>query len=126
MIKGPCEYVPPVEVQPVKYHRAIPLDRNEGIYVRDTKTGAIKAIVGETYMLSEYEELWEKEMRGEIQTMLDEGSDPLANRSIASAQGKIGDFSFSQKGFQLWFTTSVSTCTLWLHQWPRTAQSKRK
>ena len=87
MIKGPCEYVPPVEVQPVKYHRAIPLDRNEGIYVRDTKTGAIKAIVGETYMLSEYEELWEKELRAEVQTMLDEGSDPLANRNVASAQG---------------------------------------
>ena len=30
MIKGPCEYVPPVEVQRVQYHRAIPLDRNEG------------------------------------------------------------------------------------------------
>ena len=89
MIRGPCEYVPPVEVKPIKYHRAIPLDRNEGIYVRDTKTGAVKAIVGETYMLSEYEELWEKDLRGEVQTMLDEGGDPLANRNAHSASSMV-------------------------------------
>ena len=57
------------------------MDRNEGIYVRDTKTGHVKAIVGETYMLSENEELWEKHLRPEIQTMLDDNKDPSANRN---------------------------------------------
>ena len=30
---------------------AIPLDKNEGIYVRDTQTGRVRAVIGETYML---------------------------------------------------------------------------
>ena len=72
MIRGPCDYVPPVEVSRVKYHPAIPLDQNEGIYVRDTKTGSVRAIVGETYMLTEHEELWEKHMRDEVQHLLDD------------------------------------------------------
>jgi len=89
MIRGPCDYVPPVEVKRLKYHRSIPLDRNEGIYVRDTKTGHVKAIVGETYMLSENEELWEKHLRPEIQTMLDDNKDPSANRNQYSANGQV-------------------------------------
>ena len=32
---------------------ALPLDENEGIYVPDIKTGRVRAIIGETYMLSQ-------------------------------------------------------------------------
>lgn len=53
MIRGPCEYIPPVEVEVVSRQQAIPLDENEGIYVRDVKTGKVRAVVGETYMLSQ-------------------------------------------------------------------------
>lgn len=41
MIRGPTEYVPPVEVEVVCERKAIPLDENEGIYVRDVKTGKV-------------------------------------------------------------------------------------
>lgn len=40
--------------------KAIPLDENEGIYVRDIKTGRVRSVVGQTYMLKENEELWPK------------------------------------------------------------------
>ncbi|CAF4694953.1 unnamed protein product, partial [Rotaria magnacalcarata] len=38
MIRGPIEYIPPTQVQVAIRRKAIPLDENEGIYVRDTKT----------------------------------------------------------------------------------------
>ena len=41
-IRGPVEYVPPVEVEVVMKRQAIPLDENEGIYVRDIKTGKVR------------------------------------------------------------------------------------
>ena len=41
MIRGPAEYVPPVEVEVVMKRTAMPLDENEGIYVRDIKTGKV-------------------------------------------------------------------------------------
>ena len=41
MIRGPCEYVPPVEVEVVARRKAMPLDENEGIYVRDVKSGRV-------------------------------------------------------------------------------------
>ena len=41
MIRGPQEYVPSVEVEVVTKQKAIPLDENEGIYVRDIKTGKV-------------------------------------------------------------------------------------
>ncbi len=53
MIRGPTEYVPPVEVTVLTRRSTIPLDENEGIYVRDLKSGRIRAIIGETYMLNQ-------------------------------------------------------------------------
>jgi major vault protein len=52
MIRGPVEYVPPVEVEVVTKRSAIPLDANEGIYVRNVKTGKVREVTGETYMLN--------------------------------------------------------------------------
>ena len=43
MIRGPLEYVPPVEVEVVTKRKAIPLDENEGIYVRHIKSGKVRA-----------------------------------------------------------------------------------
>lgn len=39
MLRGPIEYVPPVSVEVLMRREAIPLDENEGIYIRDIKTG---------------------------------------------------------------------------------------
>lgn len=42
MIRGPQEYVPPVEVDVVMKRAAIPLDENEGIYIRNIKNGKVR------------------------------------------------------------------------------------
>ena len=73
MVYGPCEYIPPVEVEVIVpkenalfgsfIRRAIPLDDNEGIYVRDIRSGDIRMVVGQTYMLKPSEELYAKKLR---------------------------------------------------------------
>nr|XP_058948197.1 major vault protein-like isoform X1 [Pocillopora verrucosa]XP_058948198.1 major vault protein-like isoform X1 [Pocillopora verrucosa] len=80
MIRGPSEYVPPVEVEVVARRKAIPLDENEGIYVRDIKTGRVRAVCGQTYMLTHDEELWEKDLPPTVEQLLTGGKDPLADR----------------------------------------------
>merc|ERR1711892_915527 len=70
MLNGPTEYIPPVEVEVVTRRKAIPLHENEGIYVRSTKTGQVRAVIGQTYMLDEDEELWEKNMPAIVRTLL--------------------------------------------------------
>ncbi len=81
MIRGPLEYVPPVEVEVVTKRKAIPLDENEGIYVRDIKSGKVRAICGATYMLTQDEELWAKELPPQVEELLSQAKDPLADRS---------------------------------------------
>ena len=80
MLKGPMEYIPPVEVEVVASRKAIPLHQNEGIYVRNTKSGAVRAVIGQTYMLGEDEELWEKQMAPIVRTLLDKNRDATADR----------------------------------------------
>jgi major vault protein len=46
MIYGPCNYIPPVEVEVVEKREKITLDKNEGIYVRDTKSGKVRTVFG--------------------------------------------------------------------------------
>jgi major vault protein len=70
MIKGPTDYVPPVEVQIVTPRKAIPLDENEGIYVRDIKSGKVRAVIGQTYMLNQDEEQWQKELPADVELLL--------------------------------------------------------
>jgi len=60
MIRGPCDYVPPVTVEVIEKRKTTPLDANEGIYVRDSKTGRVRAETGTSYMLEPYEERWAK------------------------------------------------------------------
>lgn len=81
MIRGPCEYVPPVVVEVVTRRKAIPLDENEGVYIRDTKTGKVRSVTGETYMLSQDEELWAKELPPAVEELLQSARDPMADRS---------------------------------------------
>jgi len=70
MIYGPTEFVPPVEIEIVQKRKAIPLDQNEGIYVRNVKTGKVRALMAQTYMLNAEEELWEKELPKEVEELL--------------------------------------------------------
>ena len=86
MIRGPLEYVPPVKIEVVTKRKAIPLDENEGIYVRDIKTGKVRAICGATYMLTQDEELWTKELPTGVEELLSQGKDPLSDRSDRSEE----------------------------------------
>jgi major vault protein len=70
MIFGPRKYVPPVEVTILERRHRIPLDENEGIYVRNKSTGKVFVIRGQTYMLKTDEELWEKEIPASVEALL--------------------------------------------------------
>jgi len=87
MIRGPLEYVAPVEVEVVTKRTALPLDVNEGIYIRDIKTGKVRAVTGVTYMLNQDEELWEKDLPPAVENLLAQNKDPLAQR------GETGNYS---------------------------------
>jgi major vault protein len=70
MVYGPTDYVPPVEVDVIEKRTAIPLDENEGIYVRDIKTGKVRSVTNETYMLKPSEELWKKDLPKIVEELL--------------------------------------------------------
>ncbi|OUL21177.1 colicin uptake protein [Nostoc sp. T09] len=81
MIAGPRDYIPRVEVEVVEKRQAIPLDKNEGIYVRDIQTGELKLVGGpQAYMLTPYEELWQKELPTVVEELLANKFDPIADR----------------------------------------------
>lgn len=80
MLKGPIEYIPPVEVEVITTRKAIPLHENEGIYVRNVKTGRVRSVIGQTYMLKEDEEMWAKSISPLIKTLLSKNRDAMADR----------------------------------------------
>ncbi|HEY9606255.1 MAG TPA: colicin uptake protein, partial [Allocoleopsis sp.] len=88
MIAGPRDYIPRVEVEVLERRQAIPLDKNEGIYVRDIQTGELKLVSGpQAYMLSPYEELWEKELPPVVEELLAQKYDPVSERSEHYSMG---------------------------------------
>ncbi|XP_068280859.1 major vault protein isoform X3 [Nyctibius grandis] len=72
LARGPLDYVPPAEVAVLERRRAMALADNEGIYVRDIRTGKVRVVTGQTYMLTEAEELWEKELPPAVEALLAE------------------------------------------------------
>jgi major vault protein len=70
MLYGPLDFVPPVEVEIVETRKTIPLDVNEGVYVRDIKTGKVRSVTAESYMLKHNEELWKKELPKVVEELL--------------------------------------------------------
>lgn len=70
MVFGPFRYIPPVEVFIIQKRKSIPLDINEGIYVRDNREGSIRSICGKTYMLQEHEELWSMPLDETVEELL--------------------------------------------------------
>lgn len=49
--------------------------------MRNIKSGKVRAVSGVTYMLTQDEELWEKELPDAVEDLLTSGRDPLAFRS---------------------------------------------
>eukprot|EP01105_Mastigella_eilhardi_P013188 TRINITY_DN2997_c0_g2_i1.p1 TRINITY_DN2997_c0_g2~~TRINITY_DN2997_c0_g2_i1.p1 ORF type:complete len:821 (+),score=290.86 TRINITY_DN2997_c0_g2_i1:128-2590(+) len=70
MVHGAADFIPPVEVEVLEKRQAIPLDENEGIYVRDIKSGRVRAEMGHSYMLKPNEELWAKELPPIVEDLL--------------------------------------------------------
>ncbi|KEG12389.1 major vault protein [Trypanosoma grayi] len=70
MLWGAAEYVPEVGVRIIEQRSVIALDKNEGIYVMDTTTGVVRAVIGEPYMLNEHEVLWDKNLSPEVEALL--------------------------------------------------------
>jgi len=89
MIQGPCDYVPPIEVEIIEKRTFIPLDENEGIYVRDLNTGKVRAVVGESYLLKANEELWEKQLPEAVEELL------LKERTTAEVRSNNYNAKFS-------------------------------
>jgi len=82
MIYGPCDYIPPVEVEIVEKRTQIPLDENEGIYVRDITSGKVRAVIGTAYMLRPTEELWNKDLPKAVEDLLPGGNKRDKTRTV--------------------------------------------
>jgi major vault protein len=73
MVHGCMRYIPDVQVELIEHRNSIPMDMNEGIYVRDIRNGSIRSVRGETYMLKAHEELWRMEIDSVIEKLLGYG-----------------------------------------------------
>jgi major vault protein len=74
MILGPRAYIPTIEVKVITKRKATPLNKNEGLYVRDTTSGQVRSVMGpQSYLLKAYEELWEKELPDNVELILKKG-----------------------------------------------------
>jgi len=69
LLTGPMEFIPPASVRVERekktgqeVRRRIVLSESEGVYIRNTQTGEVRAQIGGTVMLAATEELWEKEL----------------------------------------------------------------
>jgi len=70
MIYGPRKYVPSVHVTILDRRSKMPLDENEGVYIRDKQTGKVRTVTGQTYMLKPHEEKWDKELPPVVEELL--------------------------------------------------------
>lgn len=78
LVCGPCRYIPTPYVIVVddpytKNEKRVKelIGEGEGIYVRHTLTGEVRAVMGPcSYMLDAYEELWEKQLTPDIEMNL--------------------------------------------------------
>jgi major vault protein len=88
LIKGPCDYLPPVEVEVLKQRKIIPLDEGEGIYIRDLETGKVRAEIGKSYMLKANEELWEKELSDVVENLLSKTGGSEDKKQVSTVRDK--------------------------------------
>ncbi|GFR87232.1 major vault protein-like [Elysia marginata] len=74
LINGPCNYIPPVEVEIIKQRSTIPLNKNDGIYVQNMQTGKVRLVMGPcAYRLTAHEEPWVKQLSEETEELLSLG-----------------------------------------------------
>jgi major vault protein len=98
LIQGPREYIPPVEVQIVEQRKKIPLDENEGIYVRNIQTGEVRMETGKTYLLEAHEQLWEKELPDLVEYLVAMQKVGLSN--VMPKYDRTGNLIWDLKGYK--------------------------
>jgi len=86
MVYGPCDYIPNIDLEVVEKRRAIPLDSNEGIYVRDISTGKVRSLIGQSYMLRPNEELWAKELPKSVEDLLKKSTSRDQNEGFSDQE----------------------------------------
>lgn len=71
MIRGPCNFIPTINVEILEKRQVLPLGDNEGVYVRSKSTGEVRLERGkQTFILKPDEELWEKELSKDLETLI--------------------------------------------------------
>lgn len=71
MIRGPRQYVPTKFIKVVEKREEISLADNQGIYVRNVKSGLVRSVMGpQSYILTENEVFFEKELSKNVEEML--------------------------------------------------------
>ena len=74
LILGPCEYIPDECTTVVNKRKALCLNDNEGVYVRNISDGKIRSVLGpQCYILKADEVLYEKPLTAEVEKMLKQG-----------------------------------------------------
>jgi len=91
MIYGPCDFIPDVKLEVLETRQMIPLDENEGVYVRDLSTGKIRAVIGQSYMLKPNEELWSKPMSAAVEALLQQEASRDKNDKKGARAAKARD-----------------------------------
>uniref|UniRef100_A0A803YPF2 Major vault protein n=1 Tax=Meleagris gallopavo TaxID=9103 RepID=A0A803YPF2_MELGA len=97
LARGPLEYVPPAEVTVLERRRALALAENEGIYVRDIRTGKVRVVTGQTYMLTEAEELWEKDLPPGVEALLAEARGDRAGQDLGIQSSSGPNFGVQER-----------------------------
>ncbi|AYU75911.1 major vault protein, putative [Leishmania donovani] len=92
MVHGPLEYIPANEVKLLEHRRMMALDKNEGIYIMNTTTGEVRAVIGKPYMLDVNEVLWEKHLPLAVEELLES-----PNGSIQTSERNPGFVSHREK-----------------------------
>lgn len=94
LLRGPRNYIPneSVRVAPgadlTGKRRRLILGPGEGVYVRNILTGDVRAVVGVSYMLEAYEELWQKELSPIVEEKLSRQLNAHAAYMDANAAGR--------------------------------------
>lgn len=71
MIRGPCNFIPTVNIEILEKRQALPLGDNEGVYVRSKRTGEVRLEKGkQTFILKPDEVLWEKELTSDLEALI--------------------------------------------------------
>ena len=71
MIHGPRDFLPGLQVEIIELREAVPLKENDGVYIKNRKTGEVNLVTGEQrYVLTQDEVLWPKELPAEVEKLL--------------------------------------------------------